>query len=159
MFDLTEPLDIEIKVFPEYRELELPLPTYATDGSNAVDFRAVFTDQSVWTIEPHTTVLIPSGIAVHIKNPNVALVLLPRSSFGHRMGMRLGNTIGLIDSDYQGQIFLSVRNCNDHDVSVQRGERIVQGMFVPIVRARFREVEEFEKSVRGEGGFGHSGRH
>jgi dUTP pyrophosphatase len=109
-------------------------------------------------ILPGETRLIPTGIAVHIADPGVAAVLLPRSGLGHKHGIVLGNLVGLIDSDYQGQIFVSCWNRGVNPFVIEVGERIAQMVFVPVVQAAFEVVEEFQTSHRGEGGFGHSGR-
>jgi len=109
-------------------------------------------------IAPGETHLIPSGIAIHINNTRLAAVLLPRSGLGHKHGIVLGNLVGLIDSDYQGQIFISVWNRGQNPFTVEPGDRIAQMVFVPVVQAEFRVVAEFEESRRGDGGFGHSGR-
>jgi dUTP pyrophosphatase len=134
----------------------IPLPHYATDGSAGLDMRACI-DAAV-SVEPGQTVLIPTGIAIHIGDSGLAAVLLPRSGLGHRHGLVLGNLTGLIDSDYQGQIFISCWNRGAKTYEVQPGERIAQLVFVPVEQVAFHVVGEFGESERGEGGFGHSGR-
>jgi dUTP pyrophosphatase len=135
----------------------IPLPTYATDGSAGMDMRACV-DEPL-TIHPGETHLIPTGIAIHINDPNLAAVLLPRSGLGHKHGIVLGNLTGLIDSDYQGQVFVSCWNRGQDTFTVNPGERIAQMVFVPVVQAEFEIVESFDTSERGEGGFGHTGKH
>jgi dUTP diphosphatase len=133
----------------------IPLPRYATDGSAGLDMRACI--DITLTVEPGETVLVPSGLAIHIGNSGLAAVLLPRSGLGHKHGLVLGNLTGLIDSDYQGQIFVSIWNRGDKTYAIEPGERIAQMVFIPVEQVRFDVVEEFDDSARGEGGFGHSG--
>ncbi|MBP7712368.1 MAG: dUTP diphosphatase [Gammaproteobacteria bacterium] len=135
---------------------EFPLPEYATDGSAGVDLRACL--DAPLTIAPGETHLISTGLAVHIGDPGVAAVVLPRSGLGHRHGIVLGNLVGLIDSDYQGQVYVSCWNRGREAYSIQPGERIAQLVFLPVLRVDFEVVEGFEPSQRGEGGFGSSGR-
>ena len=135
---------------------ELPLPEYATDGSAGVDLRACL--DAPLTVAPGEPHLIPTGLAVHIGDPGVAAVVLPRSGLGHRHGIVLGNLVGLIDSDYQGQVYVSCWNRGREAYSIQPGERIAQLVFLPVLRVDFEVVEGFEPSRRGEGGFGSSGR-
>lgn len=132
------------------------MPEYATSGSAGVDMRACV-DTPV-KVEPGETHLIPTGIAINIVDPGLAAMLLPRSGLGHKHGIVLGNLVGLIDSDYQGQVFVSCWNRGNEPFTIRPGDRIAQMVFVPVVRARFETVAEFEESARGEGGFGHSGR-
>ena len=132
------------------------MPTYATDGAAGLDMRACV-DEPL-EVNPGDTHLIPTGIAIHIGDPGLAAVLLPRSGLGHKHGIVLGNLVGLIDSDYQGQVFVSCWNRGDEAFTVNPGERIAQMVFVPVVRTQFEVVESFNASSRGEGGFGHSGR-
>lgn len=146
---------IDLKILDPRVGDSIPLPHYATDGSAALDMRAVIDE--VITVEPGETVLIPTGIAIHINNPSLAAVLLPRSGLGHKHGLVLGNLTGLIDSDYQGQIFISCWNRGSKSYAVQPGERIAQMLFVPVAQVQFNVVEEFDESERGAGGFGHSG--
>ena len=136
---------------------DIPLPTYATDGSAGMDMRACL-DEPL-TIHPGETHLIPTGIAIHINDTNLAAVLLPRSGLGHKHGIVLGNLTGLIDSDYQGQVFVSCWNRGNDTFTVNPGERIAQMVFVPVVQAEFEIVDSFAGSNRGEGGFGHTGKH
>ncbi len=132
------------------------LPQYATPGSAGLDLRACL-DAPV-TIEPGATVLIPTGIAIHVADPGLAAVILPRSGLGHKHGIVLGNLVGLIDSDYQGPLMVSCWNRGREAFTVQPFERIAQLVVVPVVQAAFRVVEEFGTSARGEGGFGSTGR-
>lgn len=132
------------------------MPEYATEGSAGLDLRACLGEALV--IAPGETQLIPTGIAIHMGDPELAAVILPRSGLGHKHGIVLGNLVGLIDSDYQGQVFVSCWNRSREPFEVTVGERIAQLVFVPVVRAGFRLVDEFEESRRGSGGFGHSGR-
>lgn len=133
------------------------MPEYATDGSAGIDLRACL--EAPLEVAPGATHLIPTGIAVHMGNPEMAAVILPRSGLGHKHGIVLGNLVGLIDSDYQGQLFVSCWNRSTEPFGIAVGERIAQLVFVPVIRARFQVVDEFEESRRGSGGFGHSGRH
>lgn len=133
----------------------IPLPHYATDGSAGLDMRACIDDAI--TIAPGETVLIPTGLAIHIGDAALAAVLLPRSGLGHKHGLVLGNLTGLIDSDYQGQVFISCWNRGSASYSIQPAERIAQMVFVPVEQVEFSVVEEFDDSERGSGGFGHSG--
>lgn len=146
---------IDLKILDPRIGDSIPMPHYATDGSAALDMRAVIDDAI--TVEPGETVLIPTGVAIHIDNPSLAAVLLPRSGLGHKHGLVLGNLTGLIDSDYQGQIFISCWNRGSKSYEVQPGERIAQMMFVPVAQVQFNVVEDFDESERGAGGFGHSG--
>ncbi|KPK58596.1 MAG: dUTP diphosphatase [Gammaproteobacteria bacterium] len=148
---------IKLKILDERLGDEFPLPDYATDGSAGVDLRACVKEPI--TVAPGETTLIPTGMAIHIGDPSLAAVLLPRSGLGHKHGIVLGNLVGLIDSDYQGQVFVSCWNRGAEAFTVQPGERIAQMVLVPVVQARFEVVEDFEESDRGAGGFGHSGRH
>ncbi len=147
---------IQLKILDSRIGAEFPLPGYATDGSAGMDLRACIDADLV--LEPGATELIPTGMAIHISDPALAAVLLPRSGLGHKHGVVLGNLVGLIDSDYQGQLYVSCWNRGDTAFTVQPGERIAQMVFVPVVRAAFEVVEEFVDSERGAGGFGHTGR-
>jgi dUTP pyrophosphatase len=133
----------------------IPLPHYATDGSAGLDMRACI-DEPL-TVNPGDTVLVPTGLAIHVADPALAAVLLPRSGLGHKHGLVLGNLTGLIDSDYQGQVFISCWNRGSKSYEVQPGERIAQMVFVPVEQVEFEVVDEFATSDRGAGGFGHSG--
>lgn len=135
---------------------EIPLPEYATDGSAGLDLRACLDGPA--TIAPDETRLVATGLAVHIADPGHAAMILPRSGLGHRHGIVLGNLVGLIDSDYQGEILISCWNRGREPYVVEPGERIAQLVVVPVARARFELVEEFTVSERGTGGFGHTGR-
>ncbi|WP_146239925.1 dUTP diphosphatase [Pantoea sp. ARC270] len=147
---------IDVKILDARVGKEFPLPTYATSGSAGLDLRACIDD--VLDIAPGTTTLVPTGLAIHIADPDLAAVILPRSGLGHKHGIVLGNLVGLIDSDYQGQLMVSVWNRGQESFSLQPGDRMAQLVFVPVVQAQFNLVEEFDASLRGEGGFGHSGR-
>ena len=136
---------------------DIPLPEYATNGSAGMDLRACIDDKL--TIEPGETHLVPTGLSIHIADPNIAAVILPRSGLGHKHGIVLGNLVGLIDSDYQGQLFVSVWNRSQNAFTINVGERMAQLMFVPVIQPEFSIVDEFAASDRGEGGFGSSGRH
>lgn len=151
------PRPIELKILDPRIGKDFPLPDYATDGSAGIDLRAVL-DKAIM-LKPGETQLIPTGIAIHMADPGLAAVLLPRSGLGHKHGIVLGNLVGLIDSDYQGQVFVSCWNRGDSEFEVEPGERICQMVFVPVVRADFELVSEFTPSERGDGGFGHTGRH
>ena len=133
-----------------------PLPAYATDGSAGMDLRACL-DAAV-PLAPGQTQLIPTGLAIHIDDPGLAAVILPRSGLGHKHGIVLGNLVGLIDSDYQGQLMVSMWNRGPTPFSIEPGERIAQLVVVPVVQVELELVDDFAASARGEGGFGHSGR-
>lgn len=133
------------------------LPTYATPGAAGLDLRAALKETLV--LEPGTTHLIPTGMAIHIGDPGYAALILPRSGLGHKHGIVLGNLVGLIDSDYQGELFVSTWNRGQTAFTLQPLERLAQLVIVPVVQAQFRVVQEFEASDRGAGGFGSSGRH
>ncbi len=146
---------IDLKILDPRVGDTIPLPHYATDGSAGLDMRAVL-DEAL-TVEPGDTVLVPTGIAIHVADPGLAAVLLPRSGLGHKHGLVLGNLTGLIDSDYQGQVFISCWNRGSKAYEIRPGERIAQMVFVPVEQVRFNVVEDFKDSQRGAGGFGHSG--
>ena len=146
---------IDLKILDPRVGDTIPLPHYATDGSAGLDMRAVI-DEAL-TVEPGDTVLVPTGLAIHVADPALAAVLLPRSGLGHKHGLVLGNMTGLIDSDYQGQVFISCWNRGSKSYEIQPGERIAQMVFVPIEQVQFKVVEDFDNSDRGTGGFGHSG--
>jgi len=148
---------IEVKILDDRVGKEFPLPAYATQGSAGVDLRACL--DSMVTLEPGQTELIPTGIAIHICDSNLAATILPRSGLGHKHGIVLGNLVGLIDSDYQGQLFISCWNRGNTTFSISPGDRIAQLVFLPVVQVAFEVVSEFDQSLRGEGGFGHSGKH
>lgn len=132
------------------------MPEYATPGAAGIDLRACL-DEAL-RLAPGDAHLVPSGIAVHIEDPGLAATLLPRSGLGHRQGIVLGNLVGLIDSDYQGEVMISCWNRGSGSYTIRPGERIAQMVFVPVVRAEFEVVATFDASERGRGGFGHSGR-
>ncbi|MCP3866614.1 MAG: dUTP diphosphatase [Gammaproteobacteria bacterium] len=147
---------IQLKILDHRLGEEYPLPDYATDGAAGMDLRAML--NKPLEISPGATHLIPTGIAIHIEDPKLAAVILPRSGLGHKHGIVLGNLVGLIDSDYQGQLFVSCWNRGREAFLIEVGERIAQLLVLPVVRAKFEVVDEFEPSDRGGGGFGHSGR-
>ena len=146
---------IQLKILDARLGGDFPLPDYATPGSAGVDLRACI-DQPL-TLEPGQTELIPSGIAVHIADRTLAATILPRSGLGHKHGIVLGNLVGLIDSDYQGEIFVSCWNRGREPFVIEPGARLAQMVFVPVVQTEFEVVEEFSTSERGAGGFGHTG--
>jgi dUTP pyrophosphatase len=149
---------IQLKILDSRLGDTIPLPEYATAGSAGLDLRACLDDAI--TIQPSETVLIPTGLAIHIGDNSLAAVLLPRSGLGHKHGIVLGNLVGLIDSDYQGQVFVSCWNRGNEPFTINIGERIAQMVFVPVVQVAFEKVEDFfDESHRGEGGFGHTGQH
>ncbi|MFZ0468195.1 MAG: dUTP diphosphatase [Thiogranum sp.] len=147
---------IQLKILDSRVGTTFPMPDYATDGSAGIDLRACLDD--TLKLEPGRTELLPTGIAIHIGDPSLAAVLLPRSGLGHKHGIVLGNLVGLIDSDYQGQLYVSCWNRGNDTFNIEPGERIAQMVFVPVVRAGFEVVEDFVDSTRGAGGFGHTGR-
>ena len=149
--------DIQVKILDDRIGTEFPLPQYATHGSAGMDLRACI-EQDI-TIAPGETQLIPTGIAIHIEDPGLAAMLLPRSGLGHKHGIVLGNLVGLIDSDYQGPLMVSCWNRGKEDFVLKVGERLAQMVIVPVVQANFEIVDEFTQTDRGEGGFGSSGRH
>lgn len=147
---------VQVKILDARIGNEFPLPQYATEGSAGLDLRACLKEPL--TLAPGDSSLIPSGIAIHIGDPGYAAVLLPRSGLGHKHGIVLGNLVGLIDSDYQGEVMVSCWNRGREAFTIQPGERIAQMVILPVVQTRFEVVEDFEQSRRGAGGFGHSGR-
>ncbi len=146
---------VQIKILDPRLGTEFPLPDYATGGSAGMDLRACIDEPLL--IEPGETRLIPTGFAMHMQDSGLAAVILPRSGLGHKHGIVLGNLVGLIDSDYQGQVFVSCWNRSGADFAVEPGARIAQLVFLPIVQARWERVVDFETSDRGGGGFGHTG--
>lgn len=134
----------------------IPLPHYATKGSAGMDLRACI-DESL-TVKPGETHLIPTGISIHIADPSLAATILPRSGLGHKHGIVLGNLVGLIDSDYQGQLFISCWNRGDTEFTIEEGDRIAQLVIIPVIQVTLNQVDSFENTSRGEGGFGHSGK-
>jgi len=147
---------IQLKILDPRLGDTIELPDYATSGSAGLDLRACI-DESIM-LNPGETVLIPTGLAIHIDDPSLASVLLPRSGLGHKHGIVLGNLVGLIDSDYQGQVFVSCWNRGQTPFEIEVGERIAQMVFIPVVQVGFEKVDEFTSSERGSGGFGHTGR-
>ena len=148
---------LQLKILDARLGEAFPLPDYATEGSAGMDLRAML--ETPLELAPGQTELIPTGVAIHIGDPTLAAVILPRSGLGHKHGIVLGNLVGLIDSDYQGQLFVSCWNRVAAAFRIVVGERIAQLMLIPVVRAVFERVDEFDASARGAGGFGHSGRH
>jgi dUTP pyrophosphatase len=146
---------IQLKILDPRIGKDFPLPAYATADSAGLDLRACLNEPLV--LEPNTTQLLPTGLAVYIANPSMAAVILPRSGLGHKNGIVLGNLVGLIDADYQGELKVSCWNRSQSSFTIQPGDRIAQLVFLPIVRAHFSVVEEFQSTQRGVGGFGHSG--
>jgi len=147
---------LQVKILDSRIGDTFPLPTYATPGSAGMDLRACL--DTALTLEPGQTELIPTGISIHIADPSLCAMILPRSGLGHKHGIVLGNLVGLIDSDYQGQLFVSCWNRGQTTFSMEPGERIAQLVLVPVVQAEFELVDEFTDTERGEGGFGSSGR-
>ncbi len=148
---------IQVRILDKRIGTEFPLPQYATEGSAGLDLRACLDEHL--RIAPGEAQLVPSGIAIHIADPELAAVLLPRSGLGHKHGIVLGNLVGLIDSDYQGQVMISVWNRSTRNVVIEPGDRIAQMVFVPVKRVDFEIVDEFAPSPRSGGGFGHTGVH
>ncbi len=146
---------LRIRVLDPRLGREIALPARATTGSAGLDLRACLDAPMV--LEPGQTHLVPTGIAIHLEDPGLAAVLLPRSGLGHQHGIVLGNLVGLIDSDYQGQVMVSVWNRGDHPFTIEPGERIAQMIVVPVVQVELEIVPEFEESARGAGGFGSTG--
>lgn len=148
-------MKVQIKVLDTRLGNEWPLPTYATSGSAGLDLR-VCLDEAV-QINPGETILVKTGMAIYIEDPNFAGLILPRSGLGHKHGIVLGNLVGLIDSDYQGELMVSVWNRSQTVFTLEPGERLAQYVLVPVVQAQFEQVNEFTASERGTGGFGHTG--
>lgn len=148
---------IQLKILDPRLGRDFPLPAYATPGSAGLDLRALL-DASL-RLAPGETSLIRTGLAIHIGDPGLAAVILPRSGLGHKHGIVLGNLVGLIDSDYQGELMVSCWNRGQALFTIEPGERLAQLVIVPVVRAEFELVSEFTVSDRGAGGFGHTGRH
>lgn len=151
----TQPI-VDYQILDKRIGDSIPLPEYATTGSAGMDLRACI-DGSL-TVSPGETHLIPTGIAIHLEDPNLAATILPRSGMGHKHGIVLGNLVGLIDSDYQGQLFISCWNRGDTPYTIEVGDRIAQLMIIPVVQVHLNKVDSFDKSDRGDGGFGHSGK-
>lgn len=146
---------LQAKILDPRLGRDFPLPSYATPGSAGLDLRAMLQEDLV--LEPGQTALIPTGLAIHVADPSLAALILPRSGLGHKHGIVLGNLVGLIDSDYQGELMVSCWNRGQSTFTVSVGERIAQLMLVPVVQAHFDIVESFTETERGAGGFGHSG--
>lgn len=147
---------IQFKILSPKLAAEIPLPTYATSGSAGLDLRACI--EAPLEIKPGETHLIPTGLAIYIADPGLAGIILPRSGLGHKHGIVLGNLVGLIDSDYQGELMVSCWNRGQKAFTLEVGERLAQLVIVPVVQAKFERVEHFQTSQRAEGGFGHTGR-
>ncbi len=149
-------LSVDFKVLDARLGNEFPLPSYATEGSAGLDLRAMLTEDLV--IKTGETAFVKTGIAIYLKDPRYAAMILPRSGLGVKHGIVLGNLVGLIDADYQGELMVSLWNRSKEDFTLQVGERMAQMVIVPVMQATFNQVEDFEASERGEGGFGHTGR-
>lgn len=148
---------LQAKILDPRIGTEFPLPQYATPGSAGLDLRAMLKEEVI--LEPGQTILIPTGLSIHIADPGLAALVLPRSGLGHKHGVVLGNLVGLIDSDYQGELMVSCWNRGQTAFHIAIGERIAQLVLVPVVQAHFELVDEFHESERGAGGFGHTGSH
>lgn len=148
-------MKIDIKILDKRLGSEFPMPHYATNGSAGIDLRAMFDKNTV--IAPDETILTPTGFAMHIADPKLAAMVLPRSGLGAKNGIVLGNLVGLIDSDYLGQVFVPLWNRSQTEFTIAPGDRIAQLVIVPVLQAEFNIVEQFPETDRGEGGFGHSG--
>lgn len=149
------PHDLQVKVLDARFGGEWPLPAYATEASAGLDLRAAL--DAPLALEPGDAQLVPSGLAIHVADPGLCAVILPRSGLGHKHGIVLGNGTGLIDADYQGPLLISVWNRGRESYLIQPGDRIAQLVLLPIARAALRVVDAFEESARGAGGFGHTG--
>jgi dUTP pyrophosphatase len=148
-------LNIQLKILDNRLGNAIPLPAYATDGAAGLDLRACLQQDTL--LKAGETLLIPTGLAIYIENPQLAAVILPRSGLGHKHGIVLGNLVGLIDSDYQGELLISCWNRGKDDFTVSVGERVAQLVFVPIVQVQFKTVTEFQQTARHHGGFGSTG--
>jgi len=149
------PQPLQVKLLDPRFGDSWPLPAYATEASAGMDLRAAL--ETALTLQPGDTALVPSGLAIHIADPHLCAVILPRSGLGHRHGIVLGNGTGLIDADYQGPLLISAWNRGSADYTIEPGDRIAQLLLLPIVRAALQVVDTFEHSDRGSGGFGHTG--
>lgn len=149
-------VEIDLRILDPRLGAKFPLPDYATEDSAGMDLRAMVAETTV--LAPGECQLIPTGLALHIGNPGLTAIILPRSGLGHRHGIVLGNLVGLIDADYQGPLMVSCWNRSAEPFTIEPGDRIAQLVILPIVRARFRVVDAFSQSSRGAGGFGHTGR-
>ncbi|QJD59646.1 dUTP diphosphatase [Pseudomonas sp. gcc21] len=148
---------LQAKILDPRLGQQWPLPHYATGGSAGLDLRALLNEPLI--LEPSQTALLPTGLAIHIADPGLAAMILPRSGLGHKHGIVLGNLVGLIDSDYQGELMVSCWNRSQQAFTIEPGERIAQLVLVPVLQASLEIVEEFDNSARGAGGFGHTGSH
>ena len=148
---------LQVRILDDRIGSEIPFPEYATEGSAGLDLRACLKEPL--TVAPGDTHLIPTGLSVHIADPALAAMILPRSGLGHKHGIVLGNLVGLIDSDYQGELMVSCWNRGQTEFTIEIGERLAQMVLVPVVQADFEVVSEFGASNRGEGGFGSTGSH
>ncbi|WP_114418778.1 dUTP diphosphatase [Marinospirillum perlucidum] len=148
---------LDVKILDPRIGKDLPLPSYATEGSAGMDLRALLDEPLV--LEPGDTQLVRTGLAIHLADPGLAGMILPRSGLGHKHGIVLGNLVGLIDSDYQGELMISVWNRGQKSFTLEPGERLAQYVIVPVIQAELNVVDDFDTSARGEGGFGSSGRH
>lgn len=146
---------VQVKIIDE--KIRTQLPHYATDGSAGLDLRACIEEMQI--VKPNETILVPTGIAIYIEDPKLCGMILPRSGLGHKHGIVLGNLVGLIDSDYQGQLFVSLWNRSQNPFELNPFERIAQLVVVPVVQADFDIVDEFHATTRGSGGFGSTGKH
>ncbi|MFP6808401.1 MAG: dUTP diphosphatase [Pseudomonadales bacterium] len=148
--------ELQVKLLSPLIGNEIPMPGYSTTGSAGLDLRACI-EESI-TIEPGETVLIATGLSIYIEDPNLAALILPRSGLGHKHGIVLGNLVGLIDSDYQGELMISCWNRGSKSFTIEQGDRIAQLVLVPVLQAAFKLVSEFIETERGSGGFGSSGK-
>lgn len=148
-------LNIDYQILDDRLGIEFPLPTYATEGSAGVDLRAMI-DEPL-TVAPNQVLMVPTGLSIYMKDPSMASIILPRSGLGHKKGIVLGNGTGLIDSDYQGPLMVSLWNRSDEPFELKVGERIAQLVFLPVLQPKWNLTKEYETSERGEGGFGSTG--
>lgn len=155
MAGFAEPAPVRLRVLDARLGVDFPLPDYATSGSAGMDLRAMV--DATTRLAPGETILIPTGFAMHMADPGLAAVILPRSGLGHKHGVVLGNLVGLIDSDYQGQVYVSCWNRSATEFVIEPGDRIAQLVFMPVVQAAWEVVEDFDATARGAGGFGHTG--
>ena len=149
-------VNVQLKILNPQIGKDIPLPSYSTDGSAGLDLRACIKSKII--IEPNSSHLIPTGLAIYLRDKSLAGLILPRSGLGHKHGIVLGNLVGLIDSDYQGELMISCWNRSEDSFTIEKGDRIAQLVVVPIVQAQFIEVDEFAETKRGTGGFGSSGK-
>ncbi|RLA06555.1 MAG: dUTP diphosphatase [Gammaproteobacteria bacterium] len=149
-------MKIQLKILDKRVGTSIALPEYATAGSAGMDLRACIDDKII--VKAQQTVLIPTGLSIYVCDPKYAAIILPRSGLGHKHGIVLGNLTGLIDSDYQGQLFVSIWNRGHQDFTIQEGDRIAQLVIIPVIQSQFEIVDDFKTTTRGEGGFGSSGK-